>query len=281
MVEAVSFVIPCYHEPVEVIRETVTSLLSAVDGLLTVEIIVVNDGNNAETFPVFTEQNILTLHHEHNEGYGASLMTGIDEAQYDWIGIVDADGTYPVTHFRRCIEFIDRYDMVVGSRRIKDMPLLRRLPKYFLLKLAGYMADQNIPDLNSGMRIFRKKIVMSYRRLFPKRFSFTTTITMICLTNFYKVRFLDIPYYSRVGPSAINPLADTVKFFSLVLRLALYFKPMRFFIPLSGIAFFTGICRAIRDIIIVDHFGGLTLVLFFMAFQIFFFGLLAEIINKK
>ena len=107
MVEAVSFVVPGYHEPVEVIRETVTSLLSAVDGMLTVEIIVVNDGNNAETFPVFTEQKI--------------------------------------------------------------------------------------PDLNSGRRIFRKKIVRSYQRLFPKRFSITTTITMICLTNFYKVRYLDIP----------------------------------------------------------------------------------------
>lgn len=281
MLEGISFVIPCYREPADVVRKTVQELLLAVQEMIPLEIIVVNDGNNPEVFPEFAQQNVLTLHHEHNLGYGSSLMTGIDEARYEWIGIVDADGTYPVAHFKRFIEFGDKFDMVVGSRRIHNMPRLRRLPKFLLLKLAGYMADQKIPDLNSGMRIFRKRIVMSYRRLFPKRFSFTTTITMICLTNFYKVRFLDIPYYSRIGASAINPIADTVKFFSLVLRLALYFKPMRFFIPLSSVTFLAAGGRAIRDIIAVDHFGGLTLVLFFMAFQIFFFGLLAEIINKK
>ena len=39
--------------------------------------------------------------------------------------------------------------------------------------------------------------------------------------------------------------------------------------------------RGVRDLMLNDHFGGLTLVLCFMAFQVFFFGLIAEIINKK
>lgn len=280
-IDGISFVIPCYRESEKIIRETVDTVRSAIDSAVSFEIIVVNDGNPAELFPVFSEENTISVHHERNQGYGASLMSGIIAAHYEWIGIIDADATYPALHFKRFLEFVGKYDMVVGSRRLSDLPMVRRLPKYLLLKLAGYMSDHTIPDLNSGMRIFRKSIVMNYRRIFPKRFSFTTTLTMICLTNFYSVRFLDIPYYTRVGASAINPVSDTVKFFSLVLRLALYFKPMRFFIPLSMVTFLAACARAIRDILCVNQFGGLTLVLFFMAFQIFFFGLLAEIINKK
>jgi glycosyltransferase involved in cell wall biosynthesis len=279
--EGVTFVIPCYHESGDIIRKTVAELLNAMKGEIPFEVVLVNDGDRIETFPEFTEAAVITKHHEINCGYGASLMTGIDAARYDWIGIVDADGTYPIGHFKRFLEFTGKYDMVVGCRRLQDLPFMRRLPKYLLLKLAAYISDHHIPDLNSGMRLFRRNIVMNYRRLFPKRFSFTTTITMICFTNFYSVRFLDIPYYTRIGPSAINPVGDTVKFFSLVLRLALYFKPLRFFIPLSMLTFGAASARAIRDILAVNHFGGLTLVLFFMAFQIFFFGLLAEIINKK
>jgi glycosyltransferase involved in cell wall biosynthesis len=277
----ITFVIPCYNENSTVIRKTVKDLQATVEDEIPYEIVIVNDGNSIEDFPDFPEEMIITMHHEINLGYGASLMTGIMASRYDWIGIVDADGTYPVTHFKRFLEFTGRYDMVVGCRRLHDLPFMRRFPKYLLLKLASFISDHPIEDLNSGMRLFRKEIVMNYRRLFPKRFSFTTTITMICYTNFHPVRFLDIPYYTRIGASAIHPVADTVKFFSLVLRLALYFKPLRFFIPLSLLTFGAAIARAVRDIFAVHHFGGLTLVLFFMAFQIFFFGLLAEIINKK
>ncbi len=278
--ESISFIIPCFHENPEIVISTVKELRASVEGRIDSEIIVVNDGNGIEAFPVF-ENDVFVIHHEVNMGYGASLMSGILASSFEWIGIVDADGTYPVSHFSRFLEFTSNHDMVVGSRRLGDLPSLRRVPKYLLLKFAGYMADHRIPDLNSGMRIFRKCIVMRYRRLFPKRFSFTTTLTMICLANFYQVRFIDIPYYARTGSSAINPISDTMKFFSLVMRLALYFRPLRFFVPLSMLTFAAASARALRDILAVNHFGGLAMVLFFMAFQIFFFGLLAEIINKK
>ena len=104
---------------------------------------------------------------------------------------------------------------------------------------------------------------------------------MICITNFFKVTSLDIPYYRRIGHSGIKPVRDTLRFFSLIFRLGLYFKPLRFFIPLSGICFLLATVRGLRDVLADNHFGGLTLIFFFMAFQIFFFGLIAEIINKK
>ena len=147
--------------------------------------------------------------------------------------------------------------------------------------LVSFLADYQIPDLNSGMRLFKKEIVEKYLRIFPMGFSFTSTLTMICLTNIYDLKFVDIPYYQRVDNSHISPLKDTARFFSQILRLALYFRPLRFFMPLTGVIATCAVLRGIRDIWVTNHFGGLTLVLFFMAFQVFFFGLIAEIINKK
>ncbi len=281
--QAFSFVIPCYNEAASAIIGTVYALQAAMADVpdTAYEIILVNDGMPEDIVPAFPDDNVSWIHHEINEGYGASLMSGILRSQYQWIGIIDADGTYPAEHFRRFCEFTNGNDMIVGKRNLSDMPPIKRYPKKLLQAVAGFIAQMTIPDLNSGMRLFKKDIVMKYMKLFPKRFSFTTTLTMICCTNFYKVRFIDIPYHKRVGKSAINPIKDTAHFFSLVFRLALYFKPLRFFVPLSGLVFLGAVARGVRDVMADNHFGGLTLVLFFMAFQIFFFGLIAEIINKK
>lgn len=280
----VSFIIPCYNERPEVLNDTVSRLKAVLNAIreFKYEIIVVDDGSTKQKYQEFSNSNIKLISHPFNRGYGASLITGIFSANYEWIGIIDADGTYPVEYFAELIKYTDKYDMVVGKRNWADIQLLRRGPKFLLQKVASFIADYDIPDLNSGMRLFKKSIVQRYIKLFPQRFSFTTTITMVCLTNFYKVLFVDIPYYKRVGAaSSISPIKDTIRFFSLVLRLSLYFKPLRFFIPLSMAVLASAVMRGIRDILVADHFGGLSLVLFFMAFQIFFFGLIADIINKK
>ncbi|NLE01543.1 MAG: glycosyltransferase family 2 protein [Fibrobacter sp.] len=278
-----TFIVPCYKETPDVIIRTVEDLTKVACSItsLDYEIIVVNDGMRIDTFPSFADSHIQIINHDHNLGYGASLMSGILKANYEWIGIIDADGTYPASDFERLFEYIDTSDMVVGCRRWQDISFIRRIPKYILQKLASFIADFTIPDLNSGMRLFKKEIALKYRKLFPKRYSFTTTITMICITNFYNVKFLDIPYYKRIGHSGIKPVRDTLLFFSLIFRLGLYFKPLRFFIPLSGFCSLLAVGRGLRDVIADNHFGGLTLILCFMAFQIFFFGLIAEIINKK
>jgi glycosyltransferase involved in cell wall biosynthesis len=280
---AFSFIVPCYHEAPAAVTGTVEALATAMEPFpeIAYEIIMVNDGGAPEDLPAFSDLRVSWIHHEKNRGYGASLMSGIVRSQYDWVGIIDADGTYPAGHFRRFFEFTKDYDMIVGKRNLSDISPVKRFPKYILQAVASFIACETIPDLNSGMRLFKKEIVFKYAKLFPKRYSFTTTLTMICSTNFYKVRLIDIPYHKRIGKSGIRPVKDTTHFFSLVFRLALYFKPLRFFVPLSAVVFLCAVARGVRDVVADNHFGGLALVLFFMAFQIFFFGLIAEIINKK
>jgi glycosyltransferase involved in cell wall biosynthesis len=279
----ISFVVPCYNEAPDVLSQTLRQLRESLRARPDVvyEIIVVNDGSTQYSYADLDVPDVCVLTHERNCGYGRSLMTGIHRAKYDWIGIADADATYPVERMPELIAQAQGRDMVVGSRPWRQLPLLRRPAKWVINRLAAYIAGTPIPDLNSGMRVFRKEIVTAHERTFPSGFSFTTTLTMICLTNFHPVRFVEIPYRRRAGKSKIRPVQDTLLFFSQILRLALYFRPLRFFMPLTAVLLVLAMARGMRDVLVVNHLGGLALVLFFMAFQVFFFGLIAEIINKK
>lgn len=281
-IKEITIIIPCYNEIPEILKETVLKAelsLKKVENL-NYEIIVVNDGSRYNYNEIISPQWKI-INHEKNKGYGAALKTGIKNSKYAYIGIADADATYPVDKFDLLIKDVDNYDMIVGSRSWKHIGFLRKLPKYLLTVFANFLANYNIPDLNSGMRIFKKDVAMEFWKLYPDSFSFTSTITMGFITNGYSVKYIPIDYFKRKGKSSIHPIKDTINFFALVSRLALYFNPLRVFIPLTIFSLMLAIARGLRDYLLLGAFGGLTLVFFFMSFQIFFFGLLADIINKK
>jgi glycosyltransferase involved in cell wall biosynthesis len=278
----VTFIVPCFNESPEVLRQTVTRLgAAAAAAQWPCEIIVVDDASTRGADPEGTLAGARLVVHKVNRGYGAALATGLRQARFPWIGIIDADGTYPAEKFAEMLALTGDYRMIVGARRWADISWLRRIPKRCLTGLASFLADRAIPDLNSGMRIFHREIYDDYRRIYPDRFSFSSTLTMVGLTSGFEVCFLGIDYFERVGRSSIHPLKDPVRFGYQLLRLSLYFRPLRFFVPLSLLVGLLAVARALRDLALTNHFGGLTLVLFFMAFQVFFFGLIAEIINKK
>lgn len=281
----VSIVIPVYNEEkaVKDVIEKIKSTMSSCESEY--EIIAVNDCSTDKSLEVLKSiSGIKVLEHDPNRGYGASLKTGIKTSLYDWIVITDADGTYPVEMIPELIKHASVNDIVIGSREKKNnaIPGERKLAKKFLNWFASYLAERKIPDLNSGLRIFRKQIVFDYWNLFPERFSFTSTITMITSTKGYNVKFLPIDYFKREGKSSIKP-TDFFSFMALVTKLSLFFKPIKVFTPIS---FFILLMAAI---IPAAYLGGCTnklhdtsfVILCATALQTFFFGLIAEIITHN
>ena len=118
--------------------------------------------------------------------------------------------------------------MVVGARlgAQAKIPLIRKPAKWFITRLASYLANFNIPDLNSGLRLMKKEIVQRFINILPAGFSFTTTITLAMLTNDYVVSYIAIDYHTRTGKSKIKPIRDTVKFIQLIVRTVMYFNPL-------------------------------------------------------
>ncbi len=284
--EPVSIVIPAYNEEhgLGPVLEALLADMAQAGGPF--EIIVVDDGSGDETAVIAQQYPVTVLRHRVNKGYGAALKTGIRHAQHDIICITDADGTYPNQRIPQLVNLLtgEGYDMVVGAR-IGDnvqIPLVRRPAKWALGRLAAYVANEPIPDLNSGLRVFRREVAMRFFNILPNQFSFTTTITLAMLTNQYLVLYVPIDYFARVGKSKIRPIHDTINFMKLVLRIGLYFAPLKLFLPLSLWLLILGIAWGTSTLLVTGQIADIsTLVIVMTAFQVFVIGLLAELINRR
>lgn len=283
-----SVVIPAYNEEksiAAILRELANKLNHAQSDY---EIIVVNDGSADKT----REQvlgcgvSVNFIDRKINKGYGFSLKEGINAAKYDIIVITDADGTYPNERIPELVRIAlaDDYDMVVGARIGKDakIPLIRKPAKWFIGKLANYLGEYKIPDINSGLRVMKKAVVKKFFNILPSGFSFTTTITLAMLTNGYSVNYVPIEYYKREGKSKIRPIRDTLNFIQLIVRTVMYFNPLRIFVPLSlsmalgGVTIFL-IGKFCFDIVLDSTFN----VLFYTAITSLSIGMLADLIDKR
>jgi glycosyltransferase involved in cell wall biosynthesis len=285
--ESLAIVIPVYNEE-QAFGDMLERLLRVIERAGgPYEVIVVDDGSQDATAEIAGQwEGVTVLCHRENRGYGAALKTGIRRAQCDLICIIDADGTYPSERIPDLIARLDegRYDMVVGARVGKNVsiPLVRRPAKWAVRRLASYVAGESIPDLNSGLRVFRRETALRMLGMLPDQFSFTATITLAMLVNGYLVDYVPIDYYARVGRSKIRPIRDTLNFVQLVLRIALYFAPLKVFLPLSILLLLLALAWALFSKFILGQLADVsTLVIAMTGFQIAVIGMLAELINQR
>ena len=161
------------------------------------------------------------------------------------------------------------------------MPPLRKPGKWIITRLAEYLSNRKIPDLNSGFRIFRKETALRFIQLYPDGFSFTTTITLAMLTNHYQVKFIPINYHKRVGKSSIHPMRDFTNFTILIIRICAYFKPLNVFVPPALLFILLGVIKGAIDYRHEHHLGLLGVVLAMTGVQMLFIGLLADLIDHR
>lgn len=165
--DTISVIIPAYNEGLT-IGETLTKIKFYMRKVKN-EIIVINDCSTDNTGEILGKiKGIRVITHEENKGYGASIKDGILNSSGEWILITDADGTYTPESISSVIKNRDQFDMVVGARIGKDVniPFVRKIGKGIVNKFADYIAKEKIPDLNSGLRIFRKDIAIRFFDLF-------------------------------------------------------------------------------------------------------------------
>jgi glycosyltransferase involved in cell wall biosynthesis len=263
--------------------------LSQLELGVPLELLVVNDGSTDGTRAVLERllpqiPVLRVIDHPQNRGYGAALKTGFAAARHEVVVITDADGTYPEDRIADLLARIDDgAEMAIGSRTGAQVavPLIRRPAKAALRMLASYLSGVKIPDLNSGLRAFRRELVMTYRPILPQGFSFTTTITLASLTNGHRVDYVTIDYAARSGRSKIRPIRDTLGFTALIIRTVLYFNPLRVFYPLAGVLLLGFLGLLAYDLFYLKDLGDKTVLLFVALVQVLTVGLIADLIEKK
>ena len=275
-----SIVIPAYNEEGAISQtvEDVTKVLSRLSASF--EIIVVNDGSSDETGKAAAQTGARVIDSDENAGYGASLKKGIAASTSEFVAILDADGTYPAASLPAMLELAESADMVVGNRgaAMTNVPLIRRPAKFILNTLAGYLAGRKIPDLNSGLRVFRRSALTGFIPLLPMGFSFTTTITLCMLCSGLRVVYFPIEYGRRIGRSKIRS-TDFFNFILLVLRAIVLFNPLRVFLPLGALLFLLGGVKLGYDIYIGNLSESAVLGLL-GAVMIWSLGLIADMISR-
>ncbi len=227
---AVSIVLPAFDEEQGLIA-TLAALHRVLDGdARAYEIVVVDDGSTDGTPALLAARTDVTVvRHEKNRGYGAALKAGIRAARHPLIVVMDADATYPVEAIPSLVERCAAADMVVGARlgpRVQPTPA-RSAVKWIFRQFAQWITAAPIPDLNSGLRVFRRPVAERFMDILPDGFSFTTTITVGSLVERLPVRFEPVDYMPRIGRSKVRPARDTVRIARQLLRLGIRFAPLR------------------------------------------------------
>mgnify|MGYP000938601911 CR=1 FL=1 len=277
---SLSVVVPAFNEEGAILH-TIEDIRREMDATgVPYEIIVIDDGSGDRTLDIDRQTGVVVDTNQVNTGYGASLKRGIRHAQYEYVAIIDADGTYPARYLPSMLSMCRNQDMVVGDRgaAMKNVPWIRKPAKWVLNTFASFLAERRLNALNSGLRVSRKSELAPFIPLLPQKFSFTTTITLCMSCNGKRMIYTPIEYGKRVGKSKIRPV-DFINFVILVLRMTVLFNPLRVFIPFGLALMGLGVVKFIYDIW-MDNLSETTIFAFLSALIIWSLGLIADMISR-
>jgi polyisoprenyl-phosphate glycosyltransferase len=280
----VSVVLPVFNEKGHLLDELDRIRKSLEASSLTYELIVVDDGSTDGSAERLADvPGIRLIRFTKNRGSGSARKAGTHAARGRVVAWTDADMTYPNDRIPELVKELEGHDQVVGARTSEQgtAKALRVPAKWMIRKLAEYLSGSRIPDLNSGLRVFRRDVAAQYLHLLPAGFSCVTTITMSFLANGYSVKYVPIEYSPRAGRSKFHWWVDTRRYLLQVLRLVLSYNPMRFFMPIGATLFVIGMAKLGFDLVDKDwRVGSNTSLILFAAFQVIAIGLLADLVVR-
>ncbi len=284
----VTIVLPTYNEAGHVIQE-IQRITTAMDASrYSWEIVAVDDGSSDQTRPLLrraaaADERIRVFEHARNLGSGGARRTGTREARGHVVVWTDVDMTYPNDEIPHLVDSLEGFDQVVGSRTSEEgtKKALRVPAKWAIRRLAQFLAQEEIPDLNSGFRAFKRDRAVKYLNRLPNGFSCVTTMTMSFLSDGYSVGYIDIPYAAREGESKFHWYRDTRKYLMQVVRMILSYEPLRVFMPIGLALLLFGMGKLGFDLITKDfRLATNTLLILFAAFQVMSIGLLADLVVR-
>ncbi|HEX8497600.1 MAG TPA: glycosyltransferase family 2 protein [Actinomycetales bacterium] len=255
----VTVVLPAYNEQDHVMAEVERICRSLDESELTYEVLAIDDASTDGTLAVLREaeqryQHVKVVPFRRNGGSGTARRIGTQMARGQIVVWTDADMTYPnerIPELVRILRDDESYDQVVGARTTEEgsHKILRVPAKWLIRKVAERLSNQKIPDLNSGLRAFRRSVSLPYLRLLPPGFSCVTTITLSFLSNQHDIKYVEIDYAKRAGSSKFHFVKDAYRYILQVLRMVMYFNPLKVLMPPALWLLLIGFVKAVVDMV--------------------------------
>ena len=268
-----SMIIPVYNEE-ETISQTIDNILFHLKKLNeNWELIVVNDGSDDRTAEVLVHysKSIKVVSHPVNSGYGKSLKTGISHAVFDNIMIIDGDGTYPEEEIIPIYnEFKNGYDLLIGNRDIQTDTFIQKIIRFFYKVLLFLFVGEKVDDANSGLRVFRKSLMMDKLAFFCNGFSFTTSQTLIFISEGYIWGNYPIQYRKRQTSSKTKLFKDSLRTFQYMMEIIIRYNPLKLFLFLSVPLVFLFLISVIFLFISQNNLIPLIAIILFSAINLFY-----------
>ncbi|WP_460365378.1 glycosyltransferase family 2 protein [Actinocorallia lasiicapitis] len=253
----VSVILPCYNEQDHVVAEVARICEALDDSGMTYELLAFDDRSSDATLARLRDAqpahpHLQVIARTRNGGVGTVRRIGSQTARGDIVVWTDADLTYPNELIPELVRVLDddpTVDQVVGARRGEAgrVKFLRVPAKWVIRKIAERLSGAEIPDLNSGLRAFRRDVALPYLRLLPPGFSCVTTITLAFLCDDHEVRYVPVDYYKRSGKSKFKWSSDVYRYILQVLRMVLYFNPLKVLMPLALWLLAIGVVKSVVD----------------------------------
>jgi glycosyltransferase involved in cell wall biosynthesis len=247
------------------------------------EIIVVNDGSTDETVEVCARHQVRVINHVYSMGNGAAVKTGARHAEGNILVFMDADGQHVPEDIHRLVEKINAgYDMAVGARQLDThASITRRIGNTLYNKLASWMTGYPVADLTSGFRAARARHFRKFLYLLPNTLSYPTTSTMAFFRSGLPIAYVPIRALQRSGSrkSHIRLFHDGFRFLIIILKIGALFSPMRFFLPISGLLFITGMAYYGYTYFSWGRLTNMTVLMFMASLLTFLIGIVSEQIS--
>ena len=191
-----SVIIPIYNE-----KNTVQEIVRRVQATgLAWEILLVDDGSTDGTRDILAEldgrENVRVILHAKNQGKGAAVRTGLQNAKGDVLLIQDADLEYDPREYPGLLKPIEEglADVVYGSRFLgaphRAILFWNMVANKLLTLMTNILYNNILTDMETGYKVFRREIVQDMN-LRANRFDFEPEFTAKILKR--NVRLFEVP----------------------------------------------------------------------------------------
>ena len=246
MKKKLTIYMPALNEE-KTILKVINSLPKKIEGINTIEILVVNDGSSDQTAFEAQKGGAIVLSHNKNKGVGEAFQTAVKyslDSKTDILVSIDADGQFDVNQIQEMIIPIinNQADFCIGIRfsdgKPNNMPKIKFWGNKQVNKIVSFVCKTKILDASCGFRAYSKDTLLSLN--LHGSFTYTHETILDLVDKGYKVEQIpvNVKYFEdRVSRVANNLFKYAYKTSSIIFKSLKDYRPLQFFLGIALVIF--------------------------------------------